>query len=123
MRTIKIGNLEIEKELHTDMIHKKDIKIPKGWRLLSYPELLNIWFNHRNKFVFSENNERFDEFCSNPDKKWINQYPILNAYGGSALDDKWGFDSRLGIGGFDWVGYAVGYGFGVRFVRERGRWK
>ena len=84
MKTIKINNLEIEKSLHTEMNKFSLIKIPEGWRLLTFKEFMNIWKNHRDKFDFGE--DRFDEVVKQPFKDKEKDYPFWNIWL-SGLDD------------------------------------
>jgi len=109
--TIKIKELglEIEKELHREMGRFKDIKIPKGWRLLTISEFLEIWNNHRSKFNFD--GDRFDEMIKQPLKDKVKNYPFYNVWLG-------GFGDRSGLNGDDGnLGYGDG-SRGVRFCRE-----
>jgi len=109
--TIKIKELglEIEKELHREMGRFKDIKIPKGWRLLTISEFLEIWNNHRSKFNFD--GDRFDEMIKQPLKDKVKNYPFYNVW----LDR---LDYWSGLNGANWgLDYDLG-SRGVRFCRE-----
>ena len=101
MKTIKIPELkiEVEKELRPE-VYKKDMKIPKGWRLLKGYEYLYL---AENKII-----PVYDE-----DRQWVtlgNNVASLNS--GRYIDD-----DRLHVYGDDWVGDG-GYAFGVRFCRS-----
>ena len=111
MKTIKIKELglEIEKELHREMEIIKDIKIPKGWRLLTMSEFLEVWNNHRSKFDF--NGDRFDEIIKQPLKDGIKDYPFYNVWLG-------GLGNRSELNGYlGDLSYDSG-SRGVRFCRE-----
>jgi len=109
--TIKIKELglEIEKELHKEMEMIKDIKIPKGWRLLTMSEFLEVWNNHRSKFDF--NGDRFDEIIKQPLKDGIKDYPFYNVWL-NRLDIRSGLLGNLGDLYYD------DRSRGVRFCRE-----
>ena len=85
MSTIKINNLEIEKSLHTEMNRFSLIKIPKGWRLLTFEEFMDIWNNHKDKFDFSGNG--FDEIVKHPLGENKNKYPFWNVWLSGLGDD------------------------------------
>ena len=78
MKTVTINNLEIEQSLHTEMNKINLIKIPEGWRLLTFDEFMNIWNNHKDKFDF--HGEGFDEIAKQPLKSVENKYPYWNVW-------------------------------------------
>ena len=111
MKTIKIKELglEIEKELHREMEIIKDIKIPKGWRLLNINEFLEIWNNHRSKFDFG--GDRFDEIIKQPLKDKVKNYPFYNVW-------LYGLDGGSVLDGYSGILSCANGSRGVRFCRE-----
>ena len=103
-KTIIIDNLEIETKLHTEMNRMSLIKIPEGWRLLTFAEFQNIYNNHKDKFDF----ENLDEVIQNPFPN--PKYPYWNIWL-SRLDR----DSSVGGNRLLLDNFSVR---GVRFCRE-----
>jgi hypothetical protein len=106
--TIIINNLEIERTLHTEMSRLSLIKIPDGWRLLTFDEFMNIWNNHRDKFDFG--GDKFDEVVKQPLKGMETKYPYWNVW-----------LARLGNDSYVNGRRSLGYDStvrGVRFARE-----
>jgi len=71
-------NLEIERELHTDMNTPSKIKIPEGWRLLTLAEFIEIWNKHRNKLDFG--GKLVDEIVKQPIEDNEKKYPYWNIW-------------------------------------------
>ncbi len=100
MKTIKIKklNIEVETELRPK-VYKKDLVIPKGWRLLKGYEYLYL---AENKIipVYDEN------------RQWV-------SLGGSVASlGSWDFGGdRLYVGGYGW-GDVNGCAFGFRLCRS-----
>ena len=109
--TIKIKELglEIEKELHREVEIIKDIKIPKGWRLLTLSEFLEIWNNHRSEFNFG--GDKFDEIIKQPLKDKIKDYPFYNVW-------LLRFDNWSELNGCNRNLYCDNWSRGVRFCRD-----
>lgn len=100
-KTIKIKKLkiEVEKELGKEVLIE-NIKIPKGWRLLTLSEASYILEN--------------DILNLGLDKiEWITlKGKVASLDSGRSVDGGW-----LHVGGSDWGGY-IGFAFGVRFCRD-----
>jgi len=111
MKTIKIKKLgiEIEKELHKEMENVGNIKIPKGWRLLTLNEFLEIWNNYKNKFDFG--GDKFDEILEQPLKEKKKEYPFYNVW-------FYGLDLRSGLYGSSRDLDCSSWSRGVRFCRS-----
>ena len=107
MKTIKIklstGIIEVERKLHTEMDRFSRIKIPKGFRLLTLGEFLEIWNNHKDKLDYGK---KFpDEVVEQPIKENKEKYPYWNVW----------FASLSGRS--DLYGRFLDYNYRVRGVR------
>ena len=79
MRTKIINGWEYERELHTEMNTFSKIKIPKGWKLITFGELMLLWNDYREDFNFGKDN-RFNEIVENPLKEKRKKYPYWNVW-------------------------------------------
>jgi hypothetical protein len=104
-KTIIINNLEIETELHKEINRMNLIKIPKGWRLLTFNEFQNIYNNHKDKFDF----ENLDEIIQNPFPN--SKYPYWNMWLSGLGSDSY-------VDGNNWRLNFNNSVRGVRFCRE-----
>jgi hypothetical protein len=100
MTTTKIPelNLEVETELRK-RVKKSEIKIPKGWRLLTFSEASYIL----EKNILKLGLEKIE---------WI----TLKDKVASLDSDMYG--DRLNVNGYSWSDLDIGCGFGVRFCKE-----
>jgi hypothetical protein len=100
MKTIKIPelNIEVETELR-ERVSKSEIKIPKGWRLLTFSEASYILEKGLLDLGIKE-------------IEWITlKEKVASLY--SYMDVDW-----LRVGGLIWDDNNGGVGFGVRFCRS-----
>lgn len=108
MKTLKIKELGIEVETKLRKAVKfKDIKVPKGWRLLTFQDCCFIYDN------------LYEEIPIGKEIEWIEHYSKRMKERGyaSALDSDWD-DGRLDVGGDGYDDVSGGYAFGVRFCRD-----
>ena len=79
-KTIKIKelNIEVETECSQKDFLIKDIVIPKGWRLLTLNEWLELYNNHQNMFI--DLDIRSDEIVKQPIKDNEGKYPYWNVW-------------------------------------------
>ena len=105
MKLINIKGIgEVEQEYHFKNIKLKDIKVPKGMRILKIEELLKLWNEHREKFDWG--GDKFDEVIENPFKEFRTKYPFYNLW-----------FRCVGDGSVLYGGRDLGYGSGARGVR------
>jgi hypothetical protein len=110
MKTKIIDNVEYETELHTDMNYISKIKIPKGWRLLTITELLNLWNNYRNYFDFGKK-DGVDEFIQQIFKDLKKKYPVANLWFNAPQYRSYLYCGNRSL-------YYDDYALGVRFCRD-----
>jgi len=99
-KTIKIPqlNIEIERELRPK-VYKKDLKIPKRWRLLTFSEFAYISENDLLPLV-------------KEDRQWgTSKGKVADLYSG-------GFDGGLDVFAYGDGGFVDRCFFGVRFCRD-----
>ena len=110
-KTIKIKelNIEVETEYSQKDIKIKNIKIPKGWRLLTLPEWIELYNNHQEKF--KDLNKDSDEIVKQPIKDNEIKYPYWNVW-------LFGLDDGSVLGG-NYRYLSCSYWVrGVRFCRD-----
>lgn len=110
-KTLKIPSLKIEIEMEVReqvkwKIIKKDIKIPKGWRLMKFAEGCYCFDNHPELKI-----GRVTEWIEHYSKKMEDNGCLASLYDVCDGD-------RLGLVGDYFDDGGDGFAFGVRFVRD-----
>ena len=100
MKTIKIKelNIEVETEIHDKNKILSEIRIPKGWRLLTVNEI--IWL-HNSKYKKQLNLEDTWEFIKQPfkiNKDYVARFGAISVWAGLDCDRNSGIrDDSLGV--------------------------
>jgi hypothetical protein len=102
-------NIEVDREYRQNNISIKDIKTPKGWRLLTFPEWMTCYNKYKKEFKDIENT---DEVVQQPIKELRKKFPYWNVWFRMRPD----FNSALvGDGRILYCYFRVR---GVRFCRD-----
>jgi len=98
--------VEIQNEVSKERVIFQDIKIPKGWRLMTLQEGAYCYDNHEEMKIGYYN-------------EWIKHYSKKMKKQGfcASLGGDWDFDRRLRVDGSR-GGDGGGLGFRVRFARD-----